>query len=696
MTDSQNIRLERIGAVTSDIGAEISAYDAANQLLFVVSGSTEVQVFDLSDPANPQPFAAAPVIDLTDLGAPIGGINSVAFKNGLLALALEAEIQTDPGAVAIVDINTIVNGTPIADAAKAFQAGALPDMVTFSPDGKMVLTANEGEPDDGINPEGSITIVDLSGGLADVTAANVTTANFQAFNGRESELRAAGVRIFPDIPAAIDFEPEYIAVAPNGQQAFVALQENNSVAVLNLATKTVENIVPLGLKDFSQPGNGIDASDRDGAINIVNQPVFGFYMPDGIAAYEVHGSTYYITANEGDDRGDADEAGTGDAIRIKDLGDVVSFGRNGLALDSKFDPSITEDENLGRLTISSVDGDTDGDGNIDQLISYSSRSFSIWDAHGNQVFDSGDQIAQITAAQAPELFNANNGDPEDFDTRSDNKGAEPEAVTIGEIAGRPYAFIGLERAGGGVLVYDVSQPTAPEFVQYARNDEDIAPEGLTFISAEDSPNGKPLLTVANEVSNTIAVYEIDVPQQPDATDTGSGSSRDPGVKQEEPTNPMGDGNGDSAAMSIYGRDYAETLMGSSGNEMIFGNGGMDELIGKAGDDKIYGGSQADRIMAGAGNDVIYANGGMDYINSGSGLDQIWLGGASDAIVVLETGDGYDKIMNYQAGSTRFKFANPGNLTYTDSAAGLQISQGNDLLAVVAHRTTGDFGTPSFV
>lgn len=674
MTDSQKISLQRIGSFTSEIGAEISAYDAANQLLFVVSGATVVQVLDLSDPANPQPFAAAPTIDLVALGAPIGGINSVAFKDGLLALALEAETVTDPGAVAIVDLKAIANGATIADAAKAFQVGALPDMVTFSPDGKSVLVANEGEPDDGVNPEGSVTIIDLAAGFANLTDTDVTTADFKAFNGREDALRADGVRIFPELAAAVDFEPEYIAVSPDSQKAFVTLQENNAIAVVNLGAKVIEQILPLGLKDFSQPGNRLDASDRDGRINIVNQPVFGFYMPDAIAAFETNGATYYITANEGDDRGDANEAGMGDAIRIKDLGDVVSFGRNGLALDERFDPSIVEDENLGRLTISSLDGDLDGDGDLDQLISYSARSFSIWDAHGNQVFDSGDQIAQITAAQTPNLFNANDGDPGEFDSRSDNKGAEPEAVTIGEIAGRPYAFIGLERAGGGVLVYDVSDPTAPEFVQYARSDEDIAPEGLTFISADDSPNGKPLLTIANEVSQTVAVYEINVPL-----------SLFPIVQP-----PVSEG------QVIYGRDFAETLMGGSGNDMIFGNGGMDELIGKSGDNKIYGGAQADRIMTGSGNDVIYGNGGMDYIDSGSGNDQVWLGGASDATVVLSKGEGFDTIVNYQAGSTRFKFANPGSLSYTDSTDGLRISQGDDLLAVIQHRTTRDFGTPMFV
>ncbi|MEM6403393.1 MAG: DUF4114 domain-containing protein, partial [Cyanobacteria bacterium P01_D01_bin.116] len=139
---------------------------------------------------------------------------------------------------------------------------------------------------------------------------------------------------------------------------------------------------------------------------------------------------------------------------------------------------------------------------------YGGRSFSIWDEFGNQVFDSGDQIARILESQTPELFNANDGIAAEFDERSDDKGAEPESVTVGMIDGKPYGFVGLERAGGGVLVYELSDPTAPKFNQYIRTEADIAPEGLQFIAAEDSPNGEPMLAVANEESKTTTLYEI--------------------------------------------------------------------------------------------------------------------------------------------------------------------------------------------
>ncbi len=514
--------LTKIGSFASEIGAEITAYDSDRQLLYVVSGGTTIQIIELSDPTLPQEVFS---LDIAQFGVPINGANSIAYKNNLLAVAIAADPITDPGVVALIDLAAVTEinaaGGNILDAVKTFTVGSLPDMLTFSPDGSKVLVANEGEAvvdvdDDGAvtvtDPEGSVSIIDVSGDFNTLSQSNVATADFSRFNGKEAGLRGDGVRIFPDATTAQDVEPEYIAVSGDGTKAFVTLQENNAIAIVDIATATVETIQPLGLKDYSL--SGLDASDKDDAINIRPQPVFGLYMPDAIASFESNGETFYLIANEGDDRGDADADPRGDAIRLKDLADVTSLGRSGLSLDPAFEQKLLadgllEDEALGRLTISSIDGDTDGDGDVDRLVSYGGRSFSVLDSNGSIVFDSGDQIERITAELAPELFNANDGDPEAVDTRSDNKGPEPETVTTGVIDGKLYAFVGLERAGGGVLVYDLANPRQPEFVQYFRGDEDIAPEGLTFIPAESSPNGQPLLAVANEVSNTIALYAPD-------------------------------------------------------------------------------------------------------------------------------------------------------------------------------------------
>jgi hypothetical protein len=163
--------------------------------------------------------------------------------------------------------------------------------------------------------------------------------------------------------------------------------------------------------------------------------------------------------------------------------------------------------NLGRLTVTSATGDTDGDGDFDQIFVPGGRSFSIRTTDGELVFDSGDDFEQITAAQVPAAFNSN-GTAATFDTRSDNKGSEPEGVVLGKAFGRTYAFIGLERTAG-VIVYDVSDPFQPTFVQYVNTSpDDISPEGLLFIKEDDSPNGKPLLVVSHEISSTTTIFEI--------------------------------------------------------------------------------------------------------------------------------------------------------------------------------------------
>ena len=905
------INLSQLGTFTSDNGAEIVAHDPTTQRLFVTTGNT-VEIIDISDPANPTKVSDIAVTSID--GVTYGGANSVAVKNGIVAIAIEAENSQENGIVAFYDVDGVLQNT--------VTVGALPDMLTFTPDGTKVIVANEGEPNDEytVDPEGSISIIDISGGIG---SATVMTAGFAGFNDRKQELINKGVRIFgPNATVAQDLEPEFIAVSPDGSTAVVTLQENNAIAVVNIENGTVEDVLPLGVKDHSkgqptltqyefsnlpvlgttatvnpndatqttpgqdillgglsglyyegltedgnlkfvtvpdrgpngdptdvdndggnerpfalpdyqarvvkfelnettgaienlsevlltredgvtpitgrpnipgideepvdlfgnlldydpfgadlegivvdgdgnywmvdeyrpaiynfdstgklinrfvpqgtgalagQPadtfgtetlpaeysnrrrnrgfeavsldaengilyafiqtplanpdrdasdnsdiirilgintatgeavaeyvylledpavrdggrvdkigdavyvgdgkfkvierdsavgenakkfifeidlkgatnlladgapslidgktleqhtadeleaqgislvnktkvlnlpsigyqagdkpeglaylpggrlavlndndfglldndipidgtvpvnpnptpvvlgiiefdeGNQLDASNRDGGINIQNHPVFGLYQPDSIASFEVDGKTYYITANEGDAR---DYDGFSEEVRVNDL-----------TLDPTVFPdaaTLQQDENLGRLRTTNASGDTDGDGDFDKIFSYGGRSFSIWDEVGNLVFDSSDEIAKITASLVPQLFNADDGDLGEFDQRSDDKGAEPEAVTVGKINGKPYGFIGLERTGG-VLVYDLSNPTTPEFIQYITTEGDIGPEGLKFIAAEDSPNGEPMLAVANEESNTTTLYGIEVP-----------------------------------------------------------------------------------------------------------------------------------------------------------------------------------------
>ncbi|MBW4485063.1 MAG: choice-of-anchor I family protein [Tildeniella torsiva UHER 1998/13D] len=492
--------------------AEIVVYDPGSQRLFVVNAQVPaVEVLDISDPANPTKLFD---IDPSAYGA---GANSVAISNGIVAVAIENAEKTDPGSVVFFDID--------GNFLNAVTVGALPDMLTFTPDGTKVLVANEGEPNDDytIDPEGSISIIDLSGGVENLTQASVTTADFTAFNDQQDELVASGVRIFGlNATVAQDVEPEYIAVTGDSSTAYVALQESNALAVVDIASGAVTDILPLGFKDYSVVP--LDASDRDDAINITTYPnLFGMYMPDAISLYEVGGETYIVTANEGDARirpdGDLEDE-AGNVIAEEGVFFNEEARVSDLALDPVAFPNAAElqaDEALGRLTVTTTLGDANGDGLYEELYAFGGRSFSIWDTQGNLVYDSGAEFEQTLAELLPTEFNSDNSENGSFDSRSDAKGPEPEGVTIGEVNGRTYAFIGLERFGG-VMTYDITNPTEAFFVDFVNNRDfagdaetgtagDLGAEGLTFISAANSPNGSPLVVVANEVSGSTTVFD---------------------------------------------------------------------------------------------------------------------------------------------------------------------------------------------
>ncbi|WP_286391454.1 choice-of-anchor I family protein [Acinetobacter indicus] len=565
------IELSKIGAYQSGIfaesAAEIPAYDAASKRLFVVNAQAGVlDVLDLSQPNQPVKITEIQVHDIAE-GAEV---NSVAVHNGIVAIAIQAAVKTDPGYVALYQAKDLSKLAHV-------QVGALPDMLTFSPDGQTLLVANEGEPSDDyqVDPEGSISVIQLS----NLTAPVVRTADFKAFNGQEAALRAQGVRIFgPNAAAAQDFEPEYITVSQDGKTAWAALQENNALAKIDVVNAKVLAVYPLGFKDHGLDGNGMDVSDADGvdgtgSIKIQTWAnVRGLYMPDAIASFDVAGKTYIVTANEGDARAWGEDTpeyfnndtskGFVEEWRVKHLVHADGFARrlgddlpahlSQLAKGAELNPDnfgycgatagnagdCRKDHLLGRLNITWTEGyqkNADGTpklnerGNLvyDHLYSFGARSVSIWTENSAQnglelVWDSGDDFEQYIAEHHPEIFNANHEEA-GMDNRSDNKGPEPEGVTLGQIGSKTFAFIGLERAGG-VMVYDVSTPSAPSFVQYLNSREmsasteqielgqagDLGPEGLVFIEAKDSPNGQPLLVVGNEVSGSTAVYQLNL------------------------------------------------------------------------------------------------------------------------------------------------------------------------------------------
>ena len=523
--------------------AEIVQYHADTQTIYatngdintiavIAAGSDNIPTSAMDDPIGTTNLTVTDITLPEEVdGVTLGSLTSIAISGDLMAVAVPADTKTDNGYVLFY--NGLDSSSPVF--LDQVEVGALPDMVTFTPDGGKVLVANEGEPssDYTVDPEGSISVINiLASGEPEESAS---TISFTDFNDEQETLLSQGM-MFPNpsgrtingveiaTTVAQDLEPEYITAT--NDIAYVSLQENNGIAVVDLEDLSVE-IVGLGVKSWS--GLNIDIQE-DGSVSFGQyEGLYGVYQPDTIANYTWKDATFVVTANEGDAREyffDADDEDACliagglefdeddgclaylDEVKVEDLtaeanSELATLQANGEADDL-------------RVTIGM--GDADGDGEYDAAYAYGARSFTIWDQNGLVVFDSGDDFERITASVHGELFN--NGDDEnEGDSRSENKGPEPEALTVGVVGDRTYAFIGTERMGG-IFVYDVINPYDVEFSEYIINRDltegldaddgigDLAPESLVFVSADDSATGVPLLLVGNEVSGTVTVWQI--------------------------------------------------------------------------------------------------------------------------------------------------------------------------------------------
>ncbi len=418
-------------------------------------------------------------------------VQSVAVKNSKVAVAIGSFNKVkEKGKVIIFDINgTLLSQTIV---------GYLPDMVTFNEDGSKVLVANEAEPDASSGQyedvEGSIGIITL----IDTDKKNNTNGYYEVTFTNANLLKSKDntkVRLGKSNSKSLDLEPEYITVSKN--YAYVTLQENNALAKVDINKGTLEFVKSFGTKDYTLESK-IDI-EEEGEILLKNyKGLYGLYMPDSIASYIVNNQTYLVTANEGDGRIYCSK---------KDI-DCKNpiFSDEEKISKLKLDPSLVATyEKENDLKVLTDMGDIDLDGDYDKLYAFGTRSFSIWDSNGNLVWDSLDELPILTAKYMPKLFNQDKGK---MDKRSGNKGIEPEALTLGKIDGKIYAFIGLERQNA-IIIYNITNPYKPSFVNYVIADKDnLSPEGMTFISKENSPTKNALLLVAYEGSGSIVIYEI--------------------------------------------------------------------------------------------------------------------------------------------------------------------------------------------
>jgi hypothetical protein len=451
--------------------AEITTFDPQTKRLFAVNNGTSNRI-DVIDISNPSAINLIHSINLSTYG---GYVNSVDVNNGRLAAAIESTNKQNAGKVVIFNTSTYAEE-------KVIGVGALPDMVVYSPDGKYILSANEGEPDAAYTnyPEGTVSIISVDNNYI------VTTLNFASFVPQLTALKAKGFRVFgPGNDITKDVEPEYISVSSDSKTAWVTLQENNAIAVIDIVSKTITKILPLGFKDYNIAANAIDPTDKEGGINLNPWKVYGVYMPDAITSLNYNGIPYVFTANEGDAR---EYTGFTEIKRVKDINlDATAFPNAA---------TLKQDAQLGRLNITTTLGDTDADGDYDALYSFGARSFSVWNGNtGDLVYDSKNELDIKT--KDLNLYD---------DTRSDDKATEPEAITLGKVGSRIIAFVGMERADA-IAVYDVTNPTAPVFIKmFATGD---APEGVLFIPASKSPIQQSLLVVSSENDGAIKIYKAD-------------------------------------------------------------------------------------------------------------------------------------------------------------------------------------------
>ena len=496
------------GADFGNGGTEIVKYNPKNDYAYSVNGDKEaLDIIDVKHPGKDGAINLVKRIYLQDNGIEAGDLTSVTVhpSGDYVAVSAPAVDKTKPGHVVFYGSN--------GDYINNVTVGSLPDMVTFSKDSKYLLVANEEEPSDDytVNPPGSVSVIDVTGGPANVTANNVRTAMFT--KEHQEGIRALG----PNAEDAyLNIEPEYIAVDSQSKYAYVILQEVSAIAKVDIVKGQIVQVKGLPYKDHSLAQNAMDVSDEDGKSELRRVPVLGLLQPDGIDTYDYNGETYLLIANEGDSQ---DYEGYSEEKRVKKLKDDIQLdaryyqGYTQAELDDMVENGLFDDEQLGRLKVTTSHAFKDADGKYNALVSYGGRSFSILRASDlEMIYDSGSDIEQRVLDLLPERFNANYEAADDIkvDDRSDDKGPEAENVVVGKVGSHSYAFVGLERVGG-IMIYDITNPNEPYFVKYLYDpdNKDISPEGITFESAEESPNGKPMLITSFELSGTTSAWELE-------------------------------------------------------------------------------------------------------------------------------------------------------------------------------------------
>jgi hypothetical protein len=514
-----------LGGASLPTGGEIVSY-AAGKVATTNSGNGthKVEIYTISSAGSltgSSDSSSAPVsasVDLSgvfDGAANISSISSVLIdsrKFGVATVIPTATGESNKGKIAIFSTE---NGTVL----KSLEVGYHPDSVTITPDGTKVLVTNEGEfvstsAESTFARPGSISVIDISSvkvaaDIANLNESIVRTYDFSSAN-LASDVSIAALRnprldtLTVKTLNAADIEPEYITAT--NTKAYVTLQENNGIAVFDFATSKYSAIYELGADEQL-----IDASDKDGVADAkkiaINNSVFGLPMPDTVTSFTRAGIVYLATANEGDARPDDGDIARGSTLTANMTSAVAALATN---------------TGIGRLYLLKFEGDTDKDGKIDMPLMTGTRSFSIWNSsNGDLLYDSASTLEMFAAANDPQTFNTNSGNLTNWDTRSDDKGPEPEAIAYASLGGRDYVLVGCERQNG-IYAFDITDLSKVKVVGYFNtisNDQTrdsgryISPESIVFVPATSNPSGKNLLVVGyegttNGNNGSVAVFEF--------------------------------------------------------------------------------------------------------------------------------------------------------------------------------------------
>jgi hypothetical protein len=447
------------------LGAEINAFDPGSGYIFV-SGEAGVDVLT----------TGGTYVRTLRLSATNDPATNVAVKNGVVAVG--GFVGTE-GRIRFFDAAT---GTQIGT---DVTVGTTPDQMTFTPDGKKLVVAIEGDPEVGGGP-GQIAIVDMA-------TKSVNALGFGDFADNETAYRGNGALFRPGVPFADDIEPEFVTITPDGKKAIVTLQENNMIAIVDLSTETISELIPLGLKDPTKPNSFFTHRQTSSNLTPTSLGLVGvsaLWQPDGIAAFDHGGITYIALANEGENLGN----------------------NRSMALDPSKVPAATVtalQDIEGRVTPQTFwHLDTTNDGRADTIAYSGGRSVSIRTLDGTLVWDSGNQIEQMVNTLG--LLGANSD-------RRTRLSIEPENLVVGMIGGQRWLFAGIER-GLSIAAWNISNPNNPLFAgliyDLSQGNAFAQFEGLTFIHASESWDGKTYLVASAENQGWTHLFQLNAVPEP--------------------------------------------------------------------------------------------------------------------------------------------------------------------------------------